>query len=226
MRLLIVEDNKRLASLLADELSKQGFASDLAPDLAYGEVALGTAAYDAIVLDLGLPDGDGLKRMMTWRALGQLPPVLVLTARGALEDRISGLDAGADDYMVKPVEIGELAARLRALLRRPGPRASPVLEVGSLRFDTAARTASYKDVELDLSRREADLLEVVMSKAGTVVRRSAIVDALYTFDEPVTPNAVEATVSRLRRKLEDAGGTGLLHTVRGVGYLLRARQSG
>ncbi|TNF05811.1 MAG: response regulator transcription factor, partial [Sphingomonadales bacterium] len=149
------------------------------------------------------------------------PPALILTARSGLEDRINGLDAGADDYMVKPFAIDELAARLRAMLRRPGPRTQTVLQVGPLSFDTASRAASVNDRPLDLARREADLLELLMRKAGEVVRRQGIEDALYRFDEAVTPNAVEAIISRLRRKLDEAGAGGCLHTVRGVGYLLR-----
>ena len=134
---------------------------------------------------------------------------------------MTGLDAGADDYVVKPVEIDELAARIRALLRRPGPRAQVSLEAGRLRFDTSTRIASADGRTFDLSRREAGLLELLMRRAGSVVRREAIEDALYNFNEPVTPNAVEAAVSRLRRKLDEAGATGALHTIRGVGYMLK-----
>ncbi len=146
----------------------------------------------------------------------------MLTARGGLEDRIAGLDAGADDYLVKPVDIEELAARVRALLRRPGPRAMNLLESGALRFDPVTREARIEDRVIELSRREADLLELLMRRLGSVVVREAIENALYSFNEPVTPNAVEAIVSRLRRKLEEAGLAGQLHTVRGVGYMLRS----
>lgn len=148
-------------------------------------------------------------------------PAIIQTARGALEDRVTGLDAGADDYVVKPVEVDELAARIRALLRRPGVRTQPVIEVGTLCFDTASRSASIADRNVDLSRREADLLELLMRRAGTVVHRDVIENALYSFNDPVTPNAVEAAVSRLRRKLDEAAMPGTLHTVRGVGYMLK-----
>lgn len=221
MRVLVIEDNERLARLVADGLHRRGFSCDLAHCLADADAAMGGAAYDAIVLDLGLPDGDGIAWLTHRRQCRQMPPAIIQTARGALEDRVTGLDAGADDYVVKPVEIDELAARIRALLRRPGSRARTVLEAGGLRFDTAARISHYGDRDIGLSRREADLLELLLRRAGSVVRREVIEDALYTYDEPVTPNAVEAAISRLRRKLDEAGAGGRLHTIRGVGYMLR-----
>lgn len=224
-RLLVVEDNERLAALIADGLGGRGYACDIAHNLADADDALSSANFDAIVLDLGLPDGDGLEWLRARRPSGETP-TLVLTARGELEDRVKGLDAGADDYLPKPFSIDELAARLRALLRRPGRRADPMLTVGALRYDTASRTAWAHDRPLDLARREADLLELLMRRAGQVVRRQAIEDAIYRFDEAVTPNAVEAIVSRLRRKLDEAGLTAKLHTVRGVGYLLRETEGG
>lgn len=222
MRLLIVEDNERLAGLIAQGLGRRGFSCDIAPDLAMAEASLASAAFDAVILDLGLPDGDGLQWLQQQRSARQLIPALMLTARGGLEDTISGLDAGADDYLVKPVDIEELAARVRALLRRPGPRVANLLEAGTLTFDPVTREARGQAGVIDLSRREADLLELLMRRLGTVVVRDAIETALYSFNEPVTPNAVEATVSRLRRKLDEAGLGGQLHTVRGVGYLLRS----
>lgn len=221
MRILIVEDNFRLGKLLQSGLRERGFSIDIAVSLGAAEDAIGSAAYDAIILDLGLPDGDGVSWLQSERYDRPLPPVIILSARDGLGDRVTGLDSGADDYLVKPIEIDELAARLRALLRRPGPRGLPVIRVGSLHFDVAARTASDGQRAIELTRREANLLELLMRRAGAVVQRSAIEDALYGFDEPVTPNAVEATVSRLRQKLAEAGQTGVLVTVRGVGYLLR-----
>lgn len=221
MRLLIIEDNRRMAELVADGLGRRGFVCDRAHCLQQADDAMGSASYDAIVLDLGLPDGDGVEWLASGRRHRQTPPAIILTARGALGDRIAGLDAGADDYVVKPVELDELAARIRALLRRPGARMQPVIEVGALSFDTGSRSAAAAGHNIDLSRREADLLELLLRRAGTVVPREAIENTLYGFNDPVTPNAVEAVISRLRRKLEDAGAGGALHTIRGVGYMLR-----
>lgn len=175
-----------------------------------------------MILDLGLPDGDGLQWLQSRRELGTLPPTLILTARGALEDRLAGLNGGADDYLTKPFEIEELLARLRVMMRRPGLRAQPFLEAGPLRFDTARRTGSCRGTPLELSRLEADLLELLMRDAGSVVPRRSIEESLYSRDSSPTQNAMEAIVSRLRRKIEAAGGQNLLHTVRGIGYLLRA----
>jgi two-component system response regulator QseB len=220
MRILVIEDNRRLADLVCAGLSRRGFACDIAESLAVADTALALAGYDAMVLDLGLPEGDALAWLRDRQGSGRLPPTIIQTARGSVDDRIVGLDAGADDYVVKPVDPEELAARLRALLRRPGHRVLPVLELGPLLFDVATRVGRCCGRPLDLARREADLLELLMRHAGTVVRRRAIEDALYSFDAAVTPNAVEAVISRLRRKLEEAGGHGLLVTVRGVGYLL------
>jgi two-component system response regulator QseB len=218
-RLLVIEDNERLAGLIAQGLSPHGYRCDLATTLADADAALALAHFDAIILDLGLPDGDG-GNWLRARPQARDIPTLILTARDGLNDRVDGLDAGADDYLVKPFALDELAARLRAMLRRPGRRAETVLRVGPISYDMAARRARVNETPVDLPRREADLLELLMRRAGEVVRRQAMEDALYRFDEAVTPNAMEAIVSRLRRKLDDAGATGRLHTVRGVGYLL------
>jgi two-component system response regulator QseB len=221
MRILVIEDNERLARLVVDGLQRRGFSCDIALSLSDADDAMTSATYDAIVLDLGLPDGEGIDWLAASSRYREIPPAIVQTARGALEDRVLGLDAGADDYVVKPVDVEELAARLRALLRRPGTRAQTIIEVGPLRFDTARRATHVGDHEIELSRREADLLELLMRRAGTVVRREVIENALYNFNEQVTPNAVEAAISRLRRKLEDVQVRGALQTIRGVGYILK-----
>lgn len=221
MRLLIVEDNVRLASVVAERLGARGFCVDTVADLKSADAAMRACGYDGVILDLGLPDGDGLEWLKARKTGGDAPPTLILTARAALDDRVAGLDAGADDYLVKPFELDELAARLRALLRRPGRRESPQLQHGSIRFDTAGRQGSFKGKTLGLARREADLLETLIRRAGTVVTRSSLEETLYSGDDAITPNAVEASASRLRRKLEQAGGAEYLHTIRGVGYMLR-----
>lgn len=223
MRVLIIEDNTRLAGLVSHGISQHGFSGDGVGSIEEAETALASVAYDAVILDLGLPDGDGLGWLRRERSGHSLPPVLILTARDGMGDRVAGLDAGADDYLVKPVDIEELAARLRALLRRPGMRGPPIIRAGKLAFDVAARTAHCGEHAIELTRREADLLELLIRRAGAVVRRSTIEEALYRFDEPVTPNAVEAIVSRLRHKLSDADHPDMLITVRGMGYLLRDR---
>lgn len=221
MRLLLVEDTARLGALLSEGLARDGFAVDWRRDIESAAEAAASATYDLILLDLGLPDGDGLDWVRTLRRAADLTPILVLTARGGLEDRVTGLDAGADDYLVKPFDASELSARCRAILRRPGQRMAPVLTVGDLAFDVASRQAACHDAPIELSRREGDLLEILMRRAGSVVTRGSLEESLYAFNEPVTPNAVEVAVSRLRRKLDDAGCPGMLHTVRGLGYLMR-----
>ena len=219
MRILVVEDNSRMGDLIAQGLRARGFACDLASDLARAEDALAAATFDVMLLDAGLPDGDGLTWLRDRPRQGQ-PPTIVITARGGLEDRVIGLDAGADDYLAKPFAMDELAARVRAILRRPGHRAERVIEAGGLSFDPAGQIARVGEQRLDLTRRELHLFELLLRRAGQVVRRSQIEDSLYSFDESVSPNAIDAVVSRLRRRLEEAGQADRLHTIRGVGYLL------
>lgn len=219
MRVLLIEDNADFASLLAEGLEKRAISSEHAANLAEAEERLAVSAYDALILDLGLPDGDGVD----W--LNALPddraPVLILTARGALSERVLGLDSGADDYLVKPAEVDEIAARLRALLRRPGARDPVVLSAGDLSFDTSSREARYDGTPIALGRKESDFLEILMRRAGKVAPRESIEAALYGLDEAVTPNALEALASRVRRRLAEAGADDMLHTVRGVGYFIK-----
>ncbi|MCS6627903.1 response regulator transcription factor [Roseibacterium beibuensis] len=222
MRILVVEDNPHLGSLLVERLAIHGFSCELAADLNSACAFLSDATFDLVVLDLGLPDGDGLAWLQANRGKATLPPMLILTARNGLEDRVAGLDAGADDYLVKPFDVDELLARMRALMRRPGLRTHPALVVGRLKLEMATRSASIEGVPLDLSRRESDLLELLMRKAGTLVTRQYLAETLYAGATGFSPNALDAVVSRLRRKIDAAGGGGLLHTVRGIGYLLRA----
>lgn len=220
MRILIIEDNVRIAALTAEGLEATGFCCDIAQTLGSASELLSATSYDILVLDLGMPDGNGRDWLAEARGGGLTTPVIMLTARSALGDRINGLDAGADDYLIKPFAIEELAARIRALLRRPGARSNAVLTVGPISFDTIARAGSCHGAPLNLSQREAALLELMLIKAGSVVSRDQIEASLYSFDDPVTPNAIEVLVSRVRKKLGAQGAQDQLVTLRGVGYLM------
>lgn len=218
MRLLLVEDHAPLAEAMAAALRRAGFAVDHAADAADARALADLGDHDLALLDLGLPDGDGLDLLAEWR--GRAMPVIVLTARGGLDDRLAGLDGGADDYIVKPVETSELAARCRAVLRRPGGRLGAVLRAGPLALDTAGREATLDGRPLPLGRRETGVLEQLLRRKGRVVARRTLDAALYGIDEAVGPNALEAAVSRLRRTLEAAGAPVAIRTVRGVGWML------
>lgn len=220
MRLLLVEDVPALASLTAKVLQASGFAVDVASSAADARSHLIAAPPDVVVLDLGLPDANGLDVLAAWRAAGVQTPVLVVTARAGLNDRIDGLDGGADDWLVKPAAPAEIAARCRALLRRPGRLLGARLTAGDLVFDTASRTAEAGGRRVALQRRDGDVLEVLMRRIGSVVNRRVIEDAVYALLEAPGPNALEAAVSRLRRALRDAGAAVEIHTIRGVGYML------
>jgi DNA-binding response OmpR family regulator len=220
MRVLVVEDQAELAGLLRRALAAAGFAVDAAGALADAEDHLGVAEYDAMVLDLGLADGDGLTLLRDLRRRGSALPVLILTARDAPEDRVAGLDTGADDYVVKPFHVPELISRLRALLRRPSAALGVRLAIGNIGLDTVTRTVELGERTVPLSVRETALLELLVRRQGGVVTREAIEQSLYSFDAAIGSNAVEVLVHRLRRKLAEAGATPLLHTVRGVGYMI------
>jgi DNA-binding response OmpR family regulator len=221
MRLLLIEDHDRLAELTRKALQGSGFATDRVRGIDEAEAALAVARYDAIVLDLGLPDGDGLEWLKRLRRSGNAVPILVATARGGLGDRIKGLDGGADDYLVKPFEMEELAARLRALLRRPGAVLGSTLRLGNIRYDSASRAVEIAGRSTPLTRRETDLLELLLRRAGRAVSKASIEEALYAFDEAADRNAIEVLVSRLRKRLVEAGANAEIHTLRGIGYLLR-----
>lgn len=220
MRLLIVEDEARLVELLRDALVRAGFAVDAVGTVADASEALSLAPYDAAILDLGLPDGDGVKLVEETRRRGNVVPILILTARDAVEDRVAGLDAGADDYVVKPFAMTELIARTKALLRRPGEALGTVLEAGNLVFDTIGRDVRVGTSVLQLPRRELSLLEHLMRRQGRVVPRSVLEEKLYGIDEEPDSNAIPVHVHHLRRKLADLGATSEIHTVRGIGYIL------
>lgn len=222
MRLLLVEDSPRLAGLIRDGLQDQGFAVDWCGTIAGAEGALQINAYDLVLLDLGLPDGDGLELLRSIRRRKDATPILVLTARGGLDDRVSGLDAGADDYLVKPFQIPELAARCRALMRRPGAALGTILACGNVILDTAGRSIAIATTPVEAPPREVDLLEHLLRRSGHVVAKAALENSLYAMDAEVTPNALEAVVSRLRKRLAAAEADVTIRTVHGVGYALLA----
>ena len=223
MRTLIIEDNLELARLLAERLNARGIDCDIASGLTEADDHMSVGQFDAIILDLGLPDGDGIDWL---RALPEdRPPVLILSARSTLDDRVTGLDTGADDYLVKPAEVDEISARLRALIRRPGKREPVVLRVGNVTFDTTVRQAEVDGRVLAIGRKEADFLEILLRNAGHVVARERLEGVLYSATDPVTPNALEAVASRLRRRFAELGENDIIHTVRGVGYFFGKRTS-
>jgi DNA-binding response OmpR family regulator len=220
VRLLIVEDEARIREILRAALGRAGFVVDAVALCADAREALSVTRYDAAILDLGLPDGDGLKLLAELRSRRNRTPILVLTARDAVEDRVSGLDTGADDYLTKPFAMAELIARTKALLRRPGSALGTTLKAGNVAFDTIGRDVRVGDAPLPLSRRESDILEQLMRRFGRVVPKSVLEDTLYGLDDELESNAIPVHVHHLRRRLLDSGATAEIHTVRGVGYFL------
>jgi two-component system OmpR family response regulator len=218
VRILIVEDDAALASGIARILEGEGHAVDV---LANGEQAVLVSRqerFDMIILDIGLPGIDGFEVLRRLRAAGQKVPVLVLTARDALDDRVHGLDIGADDYMAKPFAMPELAARVRALVRRSQAQTGPKIVHGPLTLDTVARRAQLNGEPLELAAREWAVLEVLLARVEKIVSKDSIIQAVASWGEELTPNAIEVYVSRLRAKLEPAGVK--IRTVRGFGYML------
>jgi len=220
MRLLVVEDELRIVDILKDVLESAGFTVDAVNTATGARNALSDIPYDAAILDLGLPDGDGLEVLKSVRAQGLQIPILVLTARDAINDRVSGLDAGADDYLVKPFAIQELVSRIKALLRRPGGALGAVLEAGNLAFDTIGREVTISGNPVQLSRRELSILEILLRRFGRVVPKDVLEEKLYAFDQEPESNAVSVHVHHLRRKLKTQAASVEVHTVRGIGYLL------
>lgn len=220
MRLLVVEDNKQLSQLLAKGLQTAGYEADVLATAAEARTALMTTSYAALVLDLGLPDGDGLAILRELRHRKDSIPVLVLTARGGLHDRVNGLRSGADDYLVKPFALEELVARLEAQLRRPGQILGSSLRIANMEFDTRNRQASIDDKPQVLSSRETAVLELLMRSKGRVVSKKQVEDHIFGLSGDVASNAVEVYVHRLRKQLSDKGAKVQIHTIRGVGYLI------
>jgi DNA-binding response OmpR family regulator len=220
LRLLIIEDEDRLSGIMKSKLGEVGFTVDIAGSAADASAALELINYDAAVLDLGLPDGDGLAVLAATRQAGKALPILILTARDAVEDRVAGLNAGADDYLTKPFAMAELIARIKALLRRPGGVLGITLEAGNVRLDTVGRELTVGAIPVRLSRRELAILEQMMRRFGRIVPKPVLEDKLYGIDEEPGSNPIPVHVHHLRRQLEAAGASLIIHTIRGVGYIL------
>lgn len=216
MRVLLAEDDELLGSGLKAGLQQQGFQVDWVRDGVAAERELMTGAYAVSVLDLGLPRQDGMACLRAVRQHKVITPILILTARDGVPDRIAGLDSGADDYLVKPVDLLELAARLRALVRRAHGVAEPALEAGALRMDPVSRQVWLDEQLVDLSQREYELLQIFMLNAGRVLTRTQLEQHLYQWGTEVSSNTVEVHIYHLRKKLR----VGVIETLRGVGYML------
>jgi two-component system response regulator TctD len=222
MRLMLVEDNEELSKLLVTNLKAAGFDADAVTTAGDAINVLGSTHYAAVILDLGLPDEDGIVVLRGIRAKQSTVPVLILTARDGVNDRVAGLRAGADDYLVKPFAFEELVARLEALMRRPGQLLGRSLELGNLVFDTVGRQLFIDGEPQMLSARELAVLELLMRRSGRVVSKRVVEDQIFGLSTDVGSNAVEVYVHRLRRSLLDLGAQAAIHTIRGVGYLITA----
>jgi two-component system OmpR family response regulator len=223
MRVLVVEDEARMANVIRLSLTREGHAIDAASDAEQAIWMANGVDYDAIVLDVMLPGRSGFDACRTMRTQGVWAPVLMLTARDGIEDRVAGLDSGADDYLVKPFALAELHARLRSLVRRGRPQRPTVLRAGDIRLDPARRDVHRGDVRIELSAKEFALLEILMRRPGEVLTRLDLLDHAWDYAYENRSNVVDVYVRRLRRKLDEPFGTRSLETVRGVGYRLVSR---
>ena len=221
MRLLLVEDEPEMASMLASVLRTRGMVVDIARSLAVAREAIRSAEHDVVLLDRKLPDGDGLELIPLLRAAERHTPVIVLSALGATEDRIAGLDSGADDYLPKPFSSDELMARLRAVLRRPTEVRMQPLTLANLSLDLEGGGAEVAGSPLELPRRELLVLEALLRRSGRSVARATLEEAGFGFDDEIASNTLDAHISRLRRRLADAGASVEIHAIRGIGYLIR-----
>ncbi|MBS1180920.1 MAG: putative two-component response regulator [Proteobacteria bacterium] len=221
MRLLLVEDSVRLAALLGEAVREAGWRLDAATTLTDAEAAIAATDYDLVLLDLGLPDGDGLDLLRAIRRAADVTPVLIITARGTVEERIAGLDAGADDYLVKPFHHREFLARCRAMLRRSPTALQPVLVAGHLAYDPATALLTAGNEAVALPPRERALCEALMRDVGRLVPRRRLETTLSDYDSELTANALDLAVSRLRKRLEGVASGVEIATVRGLGYLMR-----
>ena len=216
MRILLIEDDPGLGNAVRDQIAAEGHMPDLAPTLSYARDFLATMPYDLILLDLGLPEGRGIDFLKTLRAKGSVTPVMILTAHDRITERIEGLNAGADDYMVKPFDLAELSARIAAVARRYAGNPNPLITLGALKIDLAAHAIHGPKGQIDLSQREWIIFEALLQRPGQIVSKSQIEDQIYAFDSEVESNTIEVYVSRLRKKL----GKDVVQTLRGMGYRL------
>lgn len=223
MRVLLVEDEAEFAKAMRGALEREGFVVDWMDSLALAAEASRQGVHELILLDRTLPDGDGVDLIAQLRIDNPGVPIIVLSARGELNDRITGLDEGADDYLVKPFELEEMLARIRAVQRRPNELAPDEIAVGDLVFDMAFGEATVRGRRLELQRREMRVLITLVRRRGRTVLRESLEEAVYGFDDMIQSNTLDSHISRLRRKLGDSGAGVQIHTVRGVGYLLRAK---
>jgi two-component system, OmpR family, response regulator QseB len=216
MRVLLIEDDVMIAQGLETALRQMGAVVDWIRDGAQAAAALSAAVFDLVLLDLGLPNRDGISILREFRQRGDATPVIILTARDEIQNRVAGLDAGADDYVVKPFDLDELAARIRSVLRRAAGRGDPAIQHGDLRLDPVTRTVEHKGGPVSLSAHEYAVLEALLQRPGAVLSRAQLEDRLYGWDEPIGSNAVEVYIHGLRRKL----GPEAIRTLRGVGYFI------
>ncbi|MEJ8310587.1 response regulator [Agrobacterium larrymoorei] len=221
MRVLIVEDETEFANALRIALERERFVVDQTDCISMAQEAARSASYDLVLLDRTLPDGDGLSLLPMLRETSPGLPVIVLSARGEVTDRIAGLDTGADDYLIKPFDVDEMFARIRAVRRRPADLVSEEIHVGALVFDVTNDEASVGGVRLDLTRRELRVLASLVKRRGRTVLREALEQAVFGFDDEVQSNTLDSHISRLRRKLAEANAGIEIHAIKGVGYLLK-----
>lgn len=221
MRVLIVEDETEFANALRVALERERFVVDQADCISMAQEAAMSGSHDLVLLDRTLPDGDGLSLLPVLRETHPGLPVIVLSARGEVTDRIAGLDNGADDYLIKPFDVDEMFARIRAVRRRPADLASEEIHVGALVFDVTNDEASVGGVRLDLTRRELRVLASLVRRRGRTVLREALEQAVFGFDDEVQSNTLDSHISRLRRKLAEANAGIEIHAIKGVGYLLK-----
>ncbi|MDB5034320.1 MAG: OmpR family response regulator [Chlorobi bacterium] len=221
MKLLVIEDEKKVANFIMQGLREEHYDVDCAYDGEQGLEKALTGEFDGIVLDLMMPKRDGISLLREFRARGMTTPVLILTAKGTIQDKITGLDSGADDYLAKPFHFEELTARIRSMLRRRSVEKSNQLKVGDLYLDSITRKAKRVNTEIELTTREYALLEYLMRNADRVLSRSVITQHVWNYNFAVDSNLVDVYINRLRNKVEVDGGSRLIHSIRGVGYVMR-----